>query len=219
MPEINKLKPFKLWVLQNFPFIEADFDALTNYEMMCKIVGKLNEVVDLTNEQTSVINTLNSEFTELYNYVHQYIFDVDELKEAIALINNRLDEIAEQVLLNTNNITLLNNKIDTNIENLRVDLTALINQNYNTLKDYVDYQDSQLNEKIDNIQIGQIQIYDPTSGTIKPLQDVINDLYALTNKDGLTAGEFDALELTASVFDAYEITAYEFDSSGKTILI
>lgn len=219
MSEINKLKPFKLWVLQNFPFIEADFDALTNYEMMCKIVGKLNEVVDLTNEQTNVINTLNSEFTELYNYVHQYIFDVDELKEAIALINNRLDEIAEQVLLNTNNIALLNNKIDTNIENLRVDLTALINQNYNTLKDYVDYQDSQLNEKIDNIQIGQIQIYDPTSGTIKPLQDVINDLYALTNKDGLTAGEFDALELTASAFDAYEITAYEFDSSGKTILI
>ena len=87
------------------------------------------------------------------------------------------------------------------------------------LKDYVDYQDSQLNEKIDNIQIGQIQIYDPTSGTIKPLQEVINDLYALTNKDGLSASEFDALNLTATEFDAYQITAYEFDSQGKTILV
>jgi hypothetical protein len=79
--------------------------------------------------------------------------------------------------------------------------------------------DSILNNKIDNIQIGQIEIYDPTTGTIKPLQDVINDLYSLTNKDGLTASEFDALELTATSFDAYQITAYQFDSEGKTILV
>ena len=73
--DLKPLRPFKLWVLQNFPFIEEDFDALTNYEIMCKIVGKLNEVVTLTNEQTTTINILYSEFTELYNYVHQYIFD------------------------------------------------------------------------------------------------------------------------------------------------
>ena len=48
---------------------------------------------------------------------------------------------------------------------------------------------------------------------------VINNLYQLTNKDGLTATEFDALDLTATEFDAYQITAYEFDSAGKTILV
>lgn len=217
--DLKPLRPFKLWVLQNFPFIEEDFDALTNYEMMCKIVGKLNEVVALTNEQTSVINTLNNEFTELYDYVHQYIFDVDELKAAISLINTRLDELAEQVLLNTNNITLLNNKITNEISDLRSELLNIINNDYDTLKDYVDYNDELLNEKIDNIQIGQIQIYDPTSGLIEPLQDVINNLYALTNKDGLTASEFDALDLSATEFDSYDITAYEFDSAGKTILV
>lgn len=217
--DLKPLRPFKLWVLQNFPFIEEDFDALTNYEMMCKIVGKLNEVVSLTNEQTSVINTLNNEFTELYNYVHQYIFDVDELKEAISLINTRLDELAEQVLLNTNNITLLNNKITNEISDLRSEILNIINTDYDTLKNYIDYNDELLNEKIDNIQIGQIKIYDPTSGKVEPLQDVINNLYALTNKDGLTASEFDALDLTATEFDSYDITAYEFDSSGKTILV
>ena len=217
--DLKPLRPFKLWVLQNFPFIEEDFDALTNYEMMCKIVGKLNEVVTLTNEQTSVINNLSAEFTELYYYVHQYIFDVDELKQAITEINNRLDTLAEQVLLNTNNITLLNSKIDSEISSLRNELTEIINTNYNTLKNYVDYNDELLNEKIDNIQIGAIEVYDPVTGTIRPLQDVINDLYAKTNKDGLTATEFDALDLTATAFDAYQITASEFDSSGKTILV
>ena len=50
-------------------------------------------------------------------------------------------------------------------------------------------------------------------------QTVINNIYELSNKDGLTASEFDALNLTASGFDAYQITAYEFDSQGKTILV
>ena len=84
--EIKKLTPFKLWVLQNFPFIEEDFDALTNYEMMCKIVAKLNEVVDLTNEQTTIINQLSESFQELYDFIHQYIFDYNEIKEAIVSV-------------------------------------------------------------------------------------------------------------------------------------
>ena len=56
-------------------------------------------------------------------------------------------------------------------------------------------------------------------GTVEPLQIVINNLYQLTNKDGITAGEFDTLEKTASEFDAYQMTAYEFDSSAKAILV
>ena len=40
-----------------------------------------------------------------------------------------------------------------------------------------------------------------------------------SQQDGLTANEFDALNLTATSFDAYQITAYEFDSSGKVILV
>ena len=54
---------------------------------------------------------------------------------------------------------------------------------------------------------------------INDLQIVINNLYQAGNKDGLTASEFDALDLTANEFDAYQITAYEFDSAGKTILV
>ena len=90
---------------------------------------------------------------------------------------------------------------------------------FNILKEYVDYQDSILDDKITNIQIGEISVYNPTNGLLQPLQTVINDLYGASNKDGLTATEFDALELTATSFDAYQITAYEFDSEGKTILV
>ena len=77
---IKPLCPFKLWTLQNFPFIAEDFDALTNYELMCKIVGYLNEVIDVTNEQTKAINELENWFNNL---------DVQDE------INNKLDKMAE----------------------------------------------------------------------------------------------------------------------------
>ena len=35
---------FKRFVIQNFPFIEEDFDALTNYQLFCKVVEYLNKV-------------------------------------------------------------------------------------------------------------------------------------------------------------------------------
>ena len=39
---------FKMFVLQNFPFIAEDFDALTYYQMLCKIVEYLKDVIENT---------------------------------------------------------------------------------------------------------------------------------------------------------------------------
>ena len=46
----KNLCPFKWFVLQNFPFIEADFDAITNYQLYCKVVEYLNKVIVDTNK-------------------------------------------------------------------------------------------------------------------------------------------------------------------------
>lgn len=199
---------FKNWCLSNFPFMEDDIKALDNYHMMCKLYEYIKniagDVAGLTEEYTTLMNS----FQELKDYVDKYLVDVEDLKQAIEEINNTLDSVASQTASNT-----------ARIEQVNTQLTSLINNNFNILKDYIDNQVVILNNKIDNIQIGQIELYDPTTGILSPLQTVINNLYGLTNKDGLTASEFDALELTASGFDAYQITAYEFDSQGKIILV
>lgn len=199
---------FKNWCLSNFPFIEDDIKALDNYHIMCKLYEYIKniagDVAGLTEEYTTLMNS----FQELKDYVDKYLVDVEDLKQAIEEINNILDTVASQTASNTIRIEQVNNN-----------LYSLINNNFDILKDYIDNQVIELNQKIDNIQIGQIDIYDPTTGLISPLQTVINNLYNATNKDGLTATEFDALNLTATNFDAYEITAYQFDSQGKTILV
>ena len=49
--DMKNLTPFKLCVLQNSPFIEADFDAVTNYQLLCKVVEELNKVIDNNNKR------------------------------------------------------------------------------------------------------------------------------------------------------------------------
>lgn len=207
-PEFKKLFYMNIQQLTNFPYIENDFDAITDYELICKVVGHLNEIIKNDNLQNNVISELYDNFILLKEYVDKYLVDIEDLKDAIKLINETITVLIEKI-----------NKNASDISTLRVDLTELINQNYNILKEYVDYNDDILNEKIENIEIGSINVYNPTNGLLQPLQDVINSLYDSANKDGLTATEFDALELSATAFDAYEITAAEFDSSGKTILV
>ena len=99
------ITPFKMQVLTNFPFIEADFDALTNYELLCKIVEKLNEVVGNENALTS--------------YVNNYFDNLDVQEE----INRKLDAMAldgslEALLLPVCNAILNDEKLDEIVEDI-----------------------------------------------------------------------------------------------------
>ena len=85
------LPPFKGMVLQNFPFIEEDFDAITNYQLLCKIVEYLKNVIHNENIMEENINNLYDEFVNLKNYVDNYFDNLDVQEE----INNKLDEMAE----------------------------------------------------------------------------------------------------------------------------
>lgn len=87
--DMKNLTPFKLCVLQNFPFIEADFDAVTNYQLLCKVVEYLNNVIDNNNKQNNNITQLEQNFITLYNYVKDYFDNLDVQEE----INNKIDEL------------------------------------------------------------------------------------------------------------------------------
>lgn len=193
--------------------IPLAFDESLSYlEMLCAMLDTLNKTIDEVNHMAQVVDNIDVNFDEINRKINL-------INEELITINNNFNNLSDKVDTNTDNIALLNERITNEISELDETLRSLINTNFTTLKNYVDAQDFILNEKIENIQIGAINIYDPTTGILSPLQTVINNLYTIGNKDGLTAGEFDALELTASGFDAYNITAYEFDSEGKIILV
>lgn len=85
------LTPFKRWVIQEFPFIEEDFDAITNYQLYSKIVEYLNKVI--ANEK--LLEQSNNELIDAFNSLKEYVdnfFDNLDIQEEV---NNKLDEMAD----------------------------------------------------------------------------------------------------------------------------
>ena len=201
--------------------IPSSYNASMTYEeQLLYLLNKMDkELIPALNELIVEFSQYDANFEEIYERLNNLQNQINEFNTELNSVKENITNLDQKINQNTIDIELLNEKINQDISNLREELYAVINNDYDILKNYVDYNDNLLNEKIDNIQIGLINVYDPTTGQIQPLQTTINNLYQLTNKDGLTANEFDNLELTATSFDGYQITAYEFDSQGKIILV
>ena len=82
--EYKNLTPFKWFVLENFPFIEADYDALTEWQIFCKLGKEINKIINST-------NILGTQVETLTDYVKNYFDNLDVQDE----INNKLNEMTE----------------------------------------------------------------------------------------------------------------------------
>ena len=71
---------FRNWVLQTFPFLEDDFDALTDYELFCKMI-----------EYVKTLVKDNKDFSKRITELENYVYNLDLQDE----VNNKLDEMAE----------------------------------------------------------------------------------------------------------------------------
>ena len=87
----KKLPPFKWFVLQNFPFIEADFDAITYYQLLCKLAEELNKIITQNNQIGVQVENLTIAYNQLQEYITNYFDNLDVQEE----INNKLDEMVE----------------------------------------------------------------------------------------------------------------------------
>lgn len=87
----NKLTPFKWFILENFPFIEADFDALTEWQLFCKLGKEINKIINSENTLGTQMENVTNAFIELQNYVNNYFDNLDVQEE----INIKLNKMAE----------------------------------------------------------------------------------------------------------------------------
>ena len=114
----KNLTPFKWFVLENFPFIEADFDALTEWQLFCKLGKEMNKIINSTNTLGEQTETLTTAFNNLQEYVNQYFSDLNIQNE----INNKLNEMAQDgtlaQIINQEIFTDLNNQVIENTQNI-----------------------------------------------------------------------------------------------------
>ena len=132
-PNFKTLVRMSFQGLTNFPYIEEDFDALTNYGLLSKIVEYLNEVISNNNKQNTLMTNLYNAYVSLQDYVNNYFDNLDVQDE----INTKLDNMA-----NTGELTTLikkyidpiyldfENEINSDISNYKASInTTIQNQN------------------------------------------------------------------------------------------
>lgn len=166
-------------------------DMMTDVEFLLGILKKLNEVITQVNTNTSQIDK-----------IAELEADVATLRQEMIVFENEIN----------NEITARFNEIVIEINRTIATLLAQANA-------YTDSKFVILEEEIARIVVGQITVFDPTTGQVEDLQTVINNLYDTGRTEALTATEYDGLELTATAYDAYALTATEYDNAGKTLLV
>ena len=179
-----------------FQPITTDYrDNLTYVEFLLGVLKKLNEMIDQVNYCSEFIEEYDGEIDRLIKQFNDLVAENEQFKLNLQIdINNQMIAFRDQV----------NRQLDIQIAGL---------------KGYVDTQNEILRQYVDEIALGQITLYNPATGQMEDLQSIINSMYDMDRTNGLTATEYDALELTATAYDAYDITAYDYDFNGKTILV
>jgi hypothetical protein len=97
--EIAGLSRFRFWCQKVLPAVYDD--SLTYYELLCKVIHKLNELIEKDNEQSEVINVLIKELEELRGLFDKFVnsgFDDYYKKRIDDWINTHLEYIFSAVV-------------------------------------------------------------------------------------------------------------------------
>lgn len=169
-------------------------DNMTYAEFLLGILKKMNEIIAVTNTQQEFIDEFNVKYQQLLVEFEQLRSDFDALEDKITA------------------------SVQAQLDAFEVEVRNLITATQNYLIAYTDSAEARLQGQIEAIQVGAINVIDPTTGILSPIQTVINNI-AGSSGDALTASEYDGLSLTATAYDNYNITAYDYDFKGKALLV
>ena len=127
---------FRNFCLQNFPFLEKEFDGLTDYEIISKIFEHFENEIKEIDEKYADILDLRQEFEE---------FKIQ--------IENTLNSFETQIL---NNVDLKLQQNYNQVLQLLSDYQILFNSQLATLR-------ADLEEEIQEIELGNVMAYNPTN--------------------------------------------------------
>lgn len=242
MSKYKKIPLLNICSLNNFPFIEADFDAVTYYQLLCKIVESVNSTITLANNLLDEYEELEEEYNRLIALVNELQTRLDTIQEELteyidaksaetkaeleaeinALASDLRSEVAEAIAL-----------VNTTLEEFRTEVTELedyVNDQILNFKNYTDSKFSLLDAKytlitnnlqnqIDNLPEIMPTVYNPATGLNESLQKALYDYWRLLREPySLTAVEYQQLNITAGEYQQLEISAIDYDLKAKQLL-
>lgn len=242
MSTYTKIPLLNICSLNNFPFIENDFDAVTYYQLLCKIVESVNSTIELTNNLldeyeelqenydtlTALVNNLQSRLDTIQDELTAYI-DAKSA-ETKAELEGEIDSLATELRTEVAGAIAL---VNTTLEEFRTEVTELEDYVNDQILNFKNYTDSKfdlldakytlavnnLQNQIDNLPDSIPTVYNPASGNVESLQTALNDYWRLLRSpESLSAVEVDALEISAIDIDNLNASAINIDLNTRSIL-
>lgn len=195
MANISYQRPPRIPPIAFFEPISVDpNDMMTDVEFLLGVLKKLNETIKQVNSNTK--------------FIEDYSGKIEEIEAEIANLRQEMTDFEAQI----------NESIEQQFNDIKTELQSMIAVTLSQANAYTNAIAAQLRQEIQEISVGAITVYDPTTGMLVPLQTALDNLYGSSRDNALTATEYDALELTATTYDGYLISAFDYDKNGKTIL-
>lgn len=229
------LQPFHFWCQKVLPLVYDE--SLSYYEVLCKLSEYIEDVIkrldtlenDLPNTINSIIDSkLESFKKEFATMFEQEIANIrKEFTNLQAKIEQELkeyeDATTEKIQKMLNEIKTFEDKINSEIIAINLNISKIIEDfsNYKKKMDKIfEINMQELKKYIDEhiTEITRLYVKDPYDGQIKDVQIVLNEIVERQNYGyGLTATEYDNLQLTASQYDTKQLTAREYDYRGVLV--
>lgn len=187
-------------------------DQLAPYQSQLDALDKrLNSIVAEINDNFDAFKVdVNAKVDAQNDAIDKLRADVNEkIDDYKADIYDKLSETEKEIYA----------RVESELLRLKTDLTTQVTIQLQFLRRLIDLHDTnvktwlegRLSEFLSEIPRGQTIVTNPTNGSLDSLQQTLFDMYDYYRTDGLTAQEYDNLQLTASEYDEQGLTAYEYD--------
>ena len=218
---VLKLQPLFFKCHKILPLVYDE--SLSYYEVLCKCVASLNEVIESTNQLNDNVADINSRENELADKVNEIAEEINNFESEI---NGKFDELVIKIerelgekfedydrqfaelkeetqaeLLELQNE--MNNFMQFTFPQFQAEIRQIIEEELGLIDDKFDSLEDELKAYIYNElqkileEIPQhVWVLDPTTGEYGDIQSVINNFYNVLRYWALTADEFDALGMT-----------------------
>lgn len=193
------------WLIKEVKKISDEYQSLIDWKNTHE--AEYSELLARVNALEREINTfeaqIQEEFESLKNGLESYIYE--QIHEALGQLIIELGDVRAEII-----------QLRADVTRAILDLEGDIRAQDLMLRNWVNARLDQFIEEIPDLTT--INVWNPVRGTLTSVQIAIDDLYNLGRSGGLTASEYDAMQLTASEYDSLDLTAYEYDNYAKDIL-
>lgn len=212
--------------------LQAIWDELNRDDGVAGQIKELDEKIgDLQNQINSLHHMINDKILDLYELMHQYKHDIDNIIDGKA---QELEQYVYSIVTKIDRLDVISpiNGLLENVQDVLNEMWSVVSRSYAVTAEQYDSLKLSAHE-YDAIRI-TAQDYDtrsyfhlymkltfslvrsPFTGGMVSFQSIVDSLSNL-HKCAITAQEYDNLQITAESYDLMELTAYSYDWFGFVV--